>query len=172
MRRVATILVVAAVLGAGAARAEPAEKKFKSWTVGALQKGEGLYAATANDSGGVLAQFCYREIEKCVWVLANDIKCDEDHRYPVLVNADSGALSTQIVCVKVGSSSRYAFTDFDRIDKAILESEWIGFAFPMASGKFTVSRFSLAGAKEAVAFMRKAASAAIDQAKGTMDQTF
>ncbi len=168
--------LIACLLGlavtAGSARAAPVpEKTFGDWTVAAMADGSGAYAATMNDSKGLLGLYCYKESGNCIWLLANDIQCQDERRYPVLANSDSGALSTVIVCMKLGDRPRYAFADFDEIEGAILKSEWLGIAFPLASGRFTVSRYSLQGAKEAVALLRKVMGAVIERSQGTRDQS-
>jgi hypothetical protein len=154
--------------GTGAA----AEKRFGAWTVGAIAGDEGVYSATRNDSGGVLGQYCLREGGRCLWLLANDVGCEDGARYPVLVNASDGAASAELVCMKLDGKPRYAFADFDLIDRVAKESDWIGVAFPMESGLFKVSRFSLSGAERAVALMRRAAEAMVERAtEGTVDRS-
>lgn len=169
--RLAGCLAAALTLAGTSAASPPPEKKFGSWTVGAMADGEGAYAATINDSGGVLGLFCYRETEKCLWLLANEIQCEDESRYPVLVNSDAGAFTTEIVCMKNGKKPRYAFANFDEIEDAVLKADWLGIAYPMASGKFKVGRFSLKGSNEAVALLRKVMEAAVEKVEGTRDQS-
>lgn len=171
LRRAITCLALSLVAAGPAHAAPPAERRFGDWTVGVMAKGEGAYAATVNDSGGLLGLYCYREQEQCVWLLANDLQCQDESRYPVLVNSDAGAFSTVIVCMKLRDRPRYAFADFDEIDGAVLKADWLGLAFPLESGKFSVSRFSLKGSKDAVTFLRKFMDAAIEKAQGTRDQS-
>lgn len=163
--------VSAAVLCAVPASAQ--EKRFGAWAVGTMKENAGAFAATVNDSGGLLGQYCYREREQCVWLLSNDIGCEDGAKYPVLVNADSGAATTQIVCMKVSGKPMYAFAEFDLIDGIVRQADWVGFAFPMASGQFRVSRFALEGAASAVEFMRKVMDQVIERVgRSTKDQTY
>jgi hypothetical protein len=172
MRRRALASVVATLLVASSAEAAPPPvKTFGAWTVGITSDQEGLFAATTNDSGGLIGMYCFKESRQCFWILTNDIRCKDDSKYPVLVNSDSGALSTEIVCSNLGKQPRYLFGHYEQIEEAVLNSEWIGIAFPLASGKFAVSRFQLKGAKEAVAFVEKAMKAVLEPASGTRDQT-
>jgi hypothetical protein len=132
---------------------------------------EGVFAATINDSKGILGQYCYREEASCIWILSNEVGCEDGSQYPVLVNSDSGAVSTTIMCAKLHGKPRYAFAEFDVIDNIVRHSEWLGIAFPMKSGFFQVSRFPLNGAGAAVTFMRKVGDSMVQPAKtGTLDQ--
>lgn len=129
-------------------------QQFGAWSVGPMSDNEGVYAATLNDSNGVLGQYCYKDDGNCLWILANTINCDEKSQYPILVNSDAGATNMQLLCVKVSGKPRYAFMNFSDIDGLIKQSSYIGFAFPMASGQFQVSRFKLNGANKAISYMR------------------
>jgi hypothetical protein len=157
------------VLGAALAalRADAQARQFGAWAAGVMDGKEGVFAATVNDSGGVLGQYCFRESGSCLWLLANDINCEDGARYPVLVNTDSGAVSTTIRCIDVDGKARYVFEAFDVIDDAVRKANWFGIAFPMQSGRFQVSRFSMSGAAQAVALMRKAAEATAKPASST-----
>lgn len=145
------------------------EGRFGAWQVGVLKGGEGLYAATVNDSGGVLGQYCAFGNGDCVWLVANDIQCSDGSRHPVLVNAEAGASSQEILCMTVEGRSRYAFGSFAEIDLVIRGSRRIGIAFPMKDGHFSVNRFSLDGAAPALSFMRGALKAAGEQRDSTRD---
>jgi hypothetical protein len=144
-------LLVAGVMALGLpVNALAQGKTIGSFLVDEMTTGEGVFAATVNDSLAVLGQYCYLEQGSCLWLLATDIDCKSGSRYPVLVNADGGAFTTEIVCYKLGEKPRYAFTNFDLIDSAVKKSEKIGIAFPMQSGNFQVNRFLLNGVTPAL----------------------
>jgi hypothetical protein len=143
------------------------EGQFGSWAVGSIVGNEGLYAATMNDSNALLGQYCYFEGENCVWLLANDLGCENGSKYPVLINTDAGATSMELECMKLGGKPRYAFTDFQSIDKSISETSNLGIAFPLQSGRFQVNRFSMNGAIKAITFMRNAGELAISKKKNS-----
>lgn len=133
-------------------------QKYDAWIVGPIDGDEGLYAATVNDSSGVLGQYCYTESNNCLWLIATDVTCEQESKYPVLVNADGGSAQMELVCLKFENKPRYAFTDFKKIDEVIRSSSiYIGFAFPMESGHFKVSRFLLGGSLKAITMMRNKA---------------
>lgn len=133
-------------------------QKYDAWIVGQIEGDEGLYAATVNDSSGVLGQYCYTDSNNCLWLIATDVTCEQENKYPVLVNADGGSAQMELVCLKFENKPRYAFTDFKKIDDVIRSSNiYIGFAFPMESGHFKVSRFLLGGSLKAITTMRNMA---------------
>lgn len=156
LRALSLLLPVLIVTAPPVARAET--ENFGNWMVGAIEGGEGFFAASVNDSSAVLGQYCYLESGDCLWLLATSTNCEDGERYPVLVNADGGSSQTELVCRKLGKKPRYIFTNFDSIDKSIRSSsKYIGFAFPLQSGMFQVDRFLLDGAVESLARMRAVA---------------
>jgi hypothetical protein len=145
------------------------ERQFGAWQVGTMTDNEGVYAATANESGGILGEYCLTADRNCYWLLMNDAGCDDGHRYPVLVNADGGSSSLEIYCMKLEGKPRYAFTSFDAIDRVIKSSKRLGIAFPMRDGYFSVSRFSLEGATVAISNMRSVGASRQRGPTGTRD---
>ena len=128
--------------------------QYGNWVSGVMEGNEGYFAASINDSNGVFGQYCYAESDACIWILATDIDCKEERRYPNLVHADYGAEQLEIVCRKLGKTPRYIFMDFDKINATITRSKsYVGFAFPLESGLFQVNRFLLDGADEAMKAM-------------------
>ena len=99
----------------------------------------------------MLFRSCYIANDTCLWLLATDIDCKEDSKYPALINADGGSQQLELLCKKLGAKPRYLFTDFNRIDAVVAGSKaYIGIAFPLESGLFQVSRFLLDGSQEAI----------------------
>lgn len=147
---------VSIFFGHVACASEP--KKFGEWYVGVMDDSEGMYAATVNESGGILGQYCFFASENCVWLIANDIACEPDGSYVILMNAESSAGDHKLKCFPNDARKeqpRYVFADFDAIDAPLRKSSFVGFAFPLESGKFQVSRFALYGMTKALDFMRE-----------------
>jgi hypothetical protein len=155
----------------GCSLAAHAQKTFVDWYAGTQDNNIGLYAATVNDSRGVLGLYCMFEDNMCYWLLKTDINCREGNSYPILVNSDSGSSHHEIYCIKLGDAGRFAFKNFDAIDSVVRSNKTLGIAFPMQSGRFQVSRFSLAGAAQALDYMQSAMSKAPTRSRGTRDQT-
>jgi hypothetical protein len=133
--------------------------KYGSWFVDASNSGGFLYAATLNDSGNLFGQYCFLGDGSCMWFLGMSIACKEGEQYPVLVNSDLGAYQLVLLCTgKIENVAyRYAFADFDAVDKIVKKGLRVGFAFPLQSDQFTVIRFNLDGSKSAVTSMREVA---------------
>jgi len=121
---------------------------------------EALYAATVNDSGYLLGQYCFKSHKSCAYLLGMRVACKSGKSYPVLVNSDIGSHVLQIHCFDEIDSGlyRYAFTNFDEINNIIKDASKIGFAIPMQGDQFKVIRFSLIGANQAVAKMKSKAN--------------
>ncbi len=156
--------------GFGIAQAE----QYGQWitdTTSAEQK----FAATFNDSGSLLGQYCYASNGMCYWIVSMDSKCEDGHEYPTLVNSDTGAVQLTLVCsgaVKNSTNYRYIFKNFDAIEDVVSKNKSIGFAVPMESGRFRVVRFLLDGADESIAALQQAAAKAISKTpSNTKDQT-
>lgn len=136
-----------------------AADNFGAWSVDMGDDHSFIYAATVNDSGGLLGEYCTPSEGSCMWVLGISTKCDTGHQYPVLANADTGAVELEIVCngELPNGMYKYAFSSFDQIDSLVKAATRIGFAMPMQGDQFRVVRFQLNGASAAVASMRTAA---------------
>jgi hypothetical protein len=134
-----------------------------------------LYALTQNDSGNILGQWCYPKEGNCYWLIGLKLQCEQNAKYPILMNSDSGALPLHIVCFGELADGvgmyRYVFTDFDKITEAVMGNQRIGFAFPLQSDQFSVSRFDLKGAPAALRAMRTAAAGRFQPGrKSTLDE--
>ena len=147
-------------------------RQIADWSMGVISGATGMYAATFNDSGVAFGNYCYFKTQTCFWVLAINLRTEENARYPVLINSKKGAFNTVMICESaksVGLESRCVFENPDVISEAVIGSGQIGFAFPLADGKFHVSRFSLAGGDEAVSSVRELVRRAGKGGTGTRD---
>lgn len=146
---------------------------FVDWSTGITSTGNALFAATVNDSGNVLGQYCYPGEGSCIYLLGMRTSCKEGSKYPVLVNSDKGSLQVQVLCSgrQQGNLYEYVFTEFDKIDDVVMTAYRVGFAVPLEGDQFTVIRFSLIGSNEAVAkLLENAASRTVPARRGTRDQ--
>lgn len=103
-------------------------------------------AFTGNDSGSMFGFLCS---DTCIFYLDTGTQCHENGKIPMLVNANSGSTYVMSTCVhfRVGNGIRYVYSIQDKdIVTAISSGNIIGFAFPLESGEFKVTRFSLNGA--------------------------
>lgn len=143
-------------LRAGAAVAGEFPSGDWAWSV---DDAEFVYAGTENDTGQILAQFCYLTDGNCIYVVGFDTNCEEGHSYPAMVNTDKGAAAVQFRCGgKFNEDGNLMVAeDFEQFDKFIRSSARIGFALPMEGDKFKAIRFRLKGAVPALDAMRKIA---------------
>jgi hypothetical protein len=132
------------------------QMQFGEWAVSLTANKQSVYAATANDSGSIFGEYCSLATGKCSWLLGFDYRCDNDARYPVLVNSKAGAAQLTVICggrVNNGNQRapfyQYIFTDWKALESLIKNSDRVGFAFPIQSDQFTVVRFSMNGIQAA-----------------------
>lgn len=146
---------------------------FGNWMVGSSSDGASLYAATINDSGNILGQYCSTDNAECIWLIAMTTGCEQGNKYPVLANSDSAASHLEVYCSGKldGGLYKYAFTNFDLIDDLVRKGSKIGIAIPLQRDQFIVVRFDLAGSMQALTQMRAAVSEkAKPVSRGTRDQ--
>lgn len=130
-------------------------KTFGDWFVIQPGDGDGLIAATVNDSESILAFRCYHKAQKCIHVLHANITCSDDGEYPVLVNSDLAAVAMDAVCGNVNQRGELYLTQYDTIHEILQKGNDIGFAIPMESGRFKAVRFSLNGSGKAMNYVEK-----------------
>jgi hypothetical protein len=144
-----TVLVV--VFTASTTITVAQEGQWGAWTAGLAEDRQSSYAGTINDSGNLLAQYCFLSSGNCVYLLAMSTACKDGSRYPVLVNSDAGSFSTEIVCGgPLNGRFRYLFSNFELINSAVRDAARIGFAVPLSGDNFRVTRFDLNGSRQAL----------------------
>lgn len=155
-----TILSRLFLLLAFLSSAVSAQSEFtsKEWTA-VMEPGSDFYfAATQNDSGHMLGQYCYFEDGSCVYLMAMNTRCESGSQYPALINSDSGSAQATVLCSHSYEQQHIVFIyPFDDVDRIVRQATNIGVAIPMAEGQFRVSRFGLAGSNYALDRMRAAA---------------
>ena len=169
------VCFILTILGAGVASAQ--SSKFGSWFTETGSDGL-LYAATVNDSGALLGQFCFPAEGSCLWLLGMITACDKGDEYLVLANSDVGAAQLKVLCDEKLESGlyRYVFTDFDTVDDIVKKGARVGFAVPLKADQFRIVRFDLSGATTAITMMRSIAekktkpSQKTPSVRGTRDQ--
>lgn len=145
----------------------PIEEKYGDWTAAGL--GSGWAAFTKNESGSLFGVLCK---DGCVAYLNAQTQCEEKGKYPALINASDGAFSVNLECVVY--EKRYLLTTplTETLVSSFEMGGELGIAFPLQSGKFQVTRFSLTGALKAanrVAAIADAAKTAKPSGKGLRD---
>lgn len=179
MRMASWLRLVAA--GAGVLAAVPAtaqqQRQVGDWTVGVLPGNEGVLAATTNETGTTLGEYCFTGQPTCTWMISARGGCEPGAKVPVLVNADAGSAGLLVQCLG-GEEPFFVFTGSAKLDALVEQGSTLGVAFPMLQDRFRVSRFSLNGAPEAVALMHRAGSALEEHGRrqnvrgGPTDETY
>lgn len=165
---VMSIAVFALVVGATLAHAET----FGDWFAGTNGQTT-VYAASANETGNVFGQFCFLSEGSCVWLIGVKTRCQQGDRYPVLANSNVGAMHLEVLCDGQLDSGlyRFAFTNFDEVEKLVKHSARVGFAMPVEETQFGIVHFSLQGAPAALAELRAVSQKRITpDARGTREQ--
>jgi len=119
--------------------------QFGNWWVERLAGQQAYAAFTSNDSGGVLGKTC--DIgDQCRWVITLNVNCDRDAFYPPLANAEGGSMPLRLQCSPNETTpGRFIVTDYETMEGLVAKGAQLGLAFPMNSGEFRVSRWSING---------------------------
>ena len=150
-----SVAVLVWLVGATFAQAET----FGDWFAGTNGQTT-LYAASVNEGGNVFGQFCFLGQDACVWLIGVKAPCQQGDRYPVLANSNVGAMHLEVLCDGQLNSGlyRFAFTNFDQVEKLVKHSARVVFAIPVEENQFGIVRFSLQGAEAALSVLRAAAA--------------
>ena len=136
----AAAIIALAMLGASAADAQ--DRAPGQWRVAKVQ--DAWTAYTTNGSGSVLGVSCART---CRYYMNDGLICDVGGLYGVMVAAPDPR-DLRLNCEHVANT---ALLFFNEDIGWRLAGDFIAFAMPVGDARFSVFRFSLAGAKEAVA---------------------
>jgi len=152
MKRLITAAVLSALAVAGVAQEQ-------QWHWGYSADRTNLYAATENDAGSALGQYCWPQSGECYYLLGIDASCDTGTDYPSLVNTEHSAFQVDLYCSHTFQGRHiYIVGDFEKFDEAVRRSLTIGIAIPMQSGHFQVNRFTLNGSERSIDAMHNASS--------------
>lgn len=113
------------------------------------------YASTENGSNDGLAKTCPHNDNLCYWTLVTKIKCSKGSAIPVILSADTGSMSATLRCItEQDPATGLAMEAFDNpadVQSFLEKAGNLSIAVPLADGTFTVMRFSMDGAKQALA---------------------
>lgn len=121
-----------------------AQTTHGDWSIDRLSEEDSIYAATINDSGGLLGKVCSRE--GCSWIVTASAACNHGKTYPALLSAAVGAGHVTLICSpNKKTAGRFVIQDFDTMEKAVSGGTTVGFALALDSGEFKVARFQTGG---------------------------
>lgn len=149
----------------------PAEatEQYGDWRVMRLEPSS-FMASTVNESGSAFGVICDKS---CTAFFNPSIDCKDGAKFPALINTPDGAYSVMLDCVRGKDLAVYTMTFTKGIYSSMETGGELGIAFPLASGQFKVTRFSLTGSMRAAtrAYNLSAASATAPSGSGLKDQT-
>jgi hypothetical protein len=119
---------------------------YQNWVVD-LNSGT-TEAHTEVDSQSSFGMFC--AADKCLFYLHQPLQCQPNAKYSVLMNSATVSTAISMQCTQIGNNIFQILDPFDAVLNAIKAGETIGFAVALQSGAFGVTRFSLAGATDAI----------------------
>lgn len=144
----AVIAGMVSFLIGGSAYADAPSEQYGDWTVTQLTPGSYI-ALTVNNGDARFGTFCSPKM--CTAFFDNGSTCENGAKYPVLLNSPSGAYPEIAVCEKIGNRHLLEMPLQGDVSNAMSVGGTLGIAFPMQSGQFQVSRFSMTGAARASA---------------------
>jgi len=78
------------------------------------------------------------------------VKCNDGDKYSALMSSNAGASAVTLNCLVLKDRFINFIEPFDDVTGHIKDSDNIGFAIALKSGRFNVSRFSLKGSESAI----------------------
>ena len=148
MRR---LLSLAVLLAAAAFPVLADERMEHAEWVSEFHEGTGE-ASTKDASMARFGMLCSEE--SCRYYYENGINCEPGNTYPIVIATSAGSIAVETVCAPLSSTegeiTRYWFADLPQFNDALMQSDAVGIAFPLASGQFKISQFLMNGFGEAV----------------------
>lgn len=142
-------VLVAAMIFISLSASAQQERKYGDWSTDHSVQGFQI-ASTSNSSGSTTGIICNLENEACDAFIAMGIGCENEAKYPLMLNSPIGATYASSKCLHIGKMQILVVAEFGSMVNAFEGGGEIGFAVPMQSGQFRVSRFSTTGATPAI----------------------
>ena len=112
-------------------------------------------ASTHENGTSMFGMLCADRV--CRYYFANGIPCEPGNNYPLMLTTGAGALAFDAICEPMSTANGdvmlYWFKESKQLNDAFAQSAAIGFAFPLTTGQFKISRFSMNGFTDAITRM-------------------
>lgn len=109
-------------------------------------------ASTHENGTSMFGTLCADRV--CRYYFANGVPCEPGNNYPLMLTTGAGALAFDAICEPMATANGdvmlYWFNESKPLNDALANSDAIGFAFPLTTGQFRISTFSMNGYKEAI----------------------
>lgn len=122
-------------------------QSYDRWTLEAKENQTEAY--TRNDSNMTFGIYCANN--QCVFYVHPTTPCLPNQSYPALVSTALLSRAITMQCSLVGNKLFLIANPFNTIFQATQIGDQINFAFPVQGGEFLTTRFSLQGARLAIA---------------------
>ncbi len=114
---------------------------------------EGMGEASTHENGvSMFGMLCADS--RCRYYFANGIPCESGNNYPLMLTTGVGALALDAICEPMATANGdvmlYWFNESDQLNKVFERSDAIAMAFPLTSGQFRISSFSMNGYSDAI----------------------
>ena len=160
-RMVALMMMAVFVSSAAVAAPSLQQRTFGEWHGDAQP---GYQNAHAINSAGSEFGFTCTGISSCTFYVDLRRDCVKGRIYPALISTPAGGTTIEAFCLKLGDRSMFAF-DHPQLYDILGESEF-AFGLPIEDSQFNISKFSLSGAKDAVAWVKDQAGRDAGSAHG------
>ena len=140
--------IIAIVAMAAAAPSAFPPDEMARWQVSSTPP-RPLEAYIRNTAGEEYGLVC---TDTCKYMISIALTCKEGAAIPAIVNSEADAPAIGLTCGHSGAYSTLELSDMD-IERLLVGGN-IAFALPTASEPIHVSRFSLVGARDAIASVR------------------
>jgi len=141
----------------------------KSWyyDTNGHEDGSGFNVAGNYPEGGSYSfgQYCFLEMESCMYLANLAVECNEDSDYPGIVNSDAGVIAVTLGCMELNDEYYLSLSPFDDVDGLVREGSKLGIVLPLQDDEFKVVRFSLSGSAYAIDLMRAASESQMTESE-------
>ena len=146
------MLPLIAIMAMAAAGAQPPEQEqtFGRWHTHIVLNGASMQSGSAYTEDGPDAGFGVACGQLCTFYLVSPTPCVEGTEYKVLAANRTETEEVRLRCMHSDVGDGLT-ADYSARVEALLTGDTISLALPLANGKFNISRFSLDGAKPALA---------------------
>jgi hypothetical protein len=129
--------------------AASAGQRIGAWEVSLVAE-DMQVAQTVNSAGSLAGVLCFISTNACSAYISSDVACEEKAKYPLMINATTGANLSMSTCITVKNAQFLMIDNFAATVAAFESGGEVGFAIPLEGGKFRVLRFDCAGATAAI----------------------
>ena len=148
--RMLPLIAIMAMTTAAGAQPPEQEQSFGHWHTHIVLNGASMQSGSAYTENGPDTGFGVACGRLCTFYLVPPIPCVEGTEYKVLAANRTDADEIRLRCVHSDVGDGLT-ADYGARIEALLTGDTISFAFPLDKGQFNISRFSLNGAKQAIA---------------------